>query len=222
MRVAAASAFALVAAASSAVADDGERPDAVPYRPTISTPAALSAPGWLEGEIGGLLIRNHHVDDGIERRASVPYTLKYAFTDDWGVRVGGETFAHARLADSTTDSGFGDTALVLKRRFAIDQAAAFGLELGAAFATAKPALRVGSGKTDWSLDGIYSTDLGRWHADVNLVNTRLGRKSDGQSRCRRWAPSPYRDPSPIDGRPRPKCPARASTARRAWRSASPR
>ena len=183
VRAAVASVIALLAAASGAVqAADEERPAAVPYRPTVSTPAELGAPGWLEGEVGGLLIRNRHVDDGNERRASVPYTLKYAFTDDWGVRIGGESFAHVRNADGTTDSGFGDTALVLKRRFAIDRASAFGLELGAVFPTAKPALQVGSGKTDWSLNGIYSADIGAWHADVNLVNTRLGGRSEGQSR----------------------------------------
>ena len=33
-------------------ADDA--PSAVPYRPSVSTPAALSEPGWLEVE-GGLL-----------------------------------------------------------------------------------------------------------------------------------------------------------------------
>ena len=182
VRVVAGSLIALLAASATQAADDVERPDAVPYRPTVSTPATLSAPGWLEGEFGGLLIRDRHADDGIDRRISVPYTLKYAFTDDWGVRLGGETFAHVRNQDGTTDSGFGDTTLVLKRRFAIDQASAFGLELGAAFATAKPVLQVGSGKTDWSVNGIYSVDLGAWHADVNLIDTRLGARVAGQSR----------------------------------------
>lgn len=186
MRVAAGFAFALLAAAFPAgaarAADDSDKPDAVPYRPTVSTPAALSAPGWLEGEFGGFLIRNRHADDGVDRRTSIPYTLKYAFTDDWGLRVGGEAYAHGRNGDGSTDSGFGDTMLVAKRRFAIDQASAFGLEVGAAFPTARSALQTGSGKTDWSLNGIYSADVGAWHADVNLVNTRLGAKSEGQSR----------------------------------------
>ena len=183
MRVTVASALlAAVFAGSTASATDGDRPDAVPYRPTVSTPAALTAPGWLEGEFGGLVIRNRPVDEGGERRLSVPFALKYAFTDDWGVRVTGETFAYIRNGDGTTDRGVGDTSLVFKRRFAIDQTSAFGLELGASFPTARPALRVGSGKTDWSLNGIYSADIGSWHGDVNLVNTRLGGLGEGRSR----------------------------------------
>lgn len=163
-------------------AGEVERPDAVPYRPTVSTPAALSSPGWLEGEFGGLLLRDRAGDAPGDRRASAPYTLKYAFTEDWGVRVGGEAFVHLRSDDGSRDAGFGDTAIVAKRRFAIDPASAWGLELGAAFATARPALQIGSGKTDWSLNGIYSADLGAWHADANLLNTRLGARAAGQSR----------------------------------------
>ena len=173
-------AMALLVAATGAVAD--ERPDAVPYRPTVSTPAALTAPGWLEAEFGGLLLHDRHADDGIDRRASIPYTVKYAFTDDWGVRIGGEAFAHASNGDGSTRSGFGDTSVVVKRRFAVDPSSAFGLELGAAFPTARPGLQTGSGKTDWSLNGIYSADVGQWHGDLNLLNTRLGAKTDGASR----------------------------------------
>src|SRR5437016_3240382 len=29
-----------------------DEPAATPYRPSVSTPAALSEPGWLEGELG--------------------------------------------------------------------------------------------------------------------------------------------------------------------------
>ena len=71
-------------------------------------------------------------------------------------------------------------AVMLKQRFAVDDARAFGLEAGVNFPTAKNEL--GSGKTDYSLNGIYSADLGRYHFDLNLLATRLGRVEPGQSR----------------------------------------
>lgn len=170
----------LCSAVCPALADD--RPDAVPYRPTVSTPAALTAPGWLEGEFGGLYLRDRHADDGPQRRSSVPYTLKFAFTEDWGVRIGGEALVHAALPDGMHETGIGDTAIVAKGRFAIDKASAFGLEAGVTVPTAKPALASGSGKPDWSVNGIYSADLGGWHADANLLNTRFGSQQTDQSR----------------------------------------
>ena len=170
-------------ASLAAFAEEGDaRPAVVPYRPTISTPAQLSVPGWLEGELGGLYAKSRDVEDGSARRASVPYTLKYAFTDDWGLRVGGELLVHATDADGTRATGFGDTAVVAKRRFAIDESSAFGVEIGAAFATARRGLSTGSGRTDWSANLIHSADSGAWHTDLNLINTRLGVHDEGRSR----------------------------------------
>ena len=161
---------------------DDERPEATPYRPTISTPAALSAPGWLEGEIGGLDLYERYAAATSPHRSSAPYTLKYAFTDDWGLRVGGEAIVAARDDEGVKQLGLGDTALIAKRRFAIDGDSAFGLEMGGLFPTARPALRLGSGKPDWSANGIYSVDFGGWHGDANLVETRMGARQDGASR----------------------------------------
>lgn len=79
-------------------------PAVTPYRPSVSTPAALSAPGWLEIEGGALRARG----SGDTRRDSLPYTLKLAFTPDWGVRLGGD--AWVRQTDDTGQriSGAGD------------------------------------------------------------------------------------------------------------------
>ena len=55
-------------------------PSVTPYRPSVSTPAALSAPGWLEVEVGALRARGS--EDS--RRDSLPYSLKLAFSEDWG------------------------------------------------------------------------------------------------------------------------------------------
>jgi len=166
-------------------ADDGDTPTVTPYRPSVSSPAALSAPGWLEVEAG--VQSSQGIDPA--RRQTFPYTLKLAFTPDWGIRVGGDAFVRQRNADGTTDHGFGDTSIVLKRRFAIDDASAFGAELGVKFPTARGAL--GSGHTDTGLTGIYSSDFAKdWHVDVNLAATHLGGVDAGTSAWQKgWAAS---------------------------------
>ena len=68
-------ALALALAMGAAQAQTGELPSATPYRPSVSTPAALSAPGWLEIEAGGL-----RAGGGGARRDSLPFTFKLAFT----------------------------------------------------------------------------------------------------------------------------------------------
>jgi hypothetical protein len=160
-----------------------EEPSVTPYRPTVSTPAALSAPGWLEVEAG---VQGSHAEDP-RRRDSVPYTLKLAFTPDWGIRVGGDAFVHQVGADDTTQRGIGDTSVVLKRRFAVNDASAFGLEAAVKFPTARTG--IGSGHADAGLNGIYSSDFAeKWHVDVNLTATHLGGTPASESAWQKaWA-----------------------------------
>ena len=160
-------------------ADDG--PTAVPYRPSVSTPAMLSAPGWIEVEAG----LQHQHDGPSARRDSLPVTLKLAFTPDWGVRVGSD--AWVRVHDgSQRDNGFGDTGIVVKRRFAVDEQQAFGLEAGVVVPTARSGLGSGSGKADYGINAIYSADFGAWHTDLNATATRLGAVDAGSGRVQ-WA-----------------------------------
>ena len=80
---------AVTAAPAAHAADPGDDgPGAVPYRPSVSAPAALSAPSWLEVEAG---VAHGHRAEGAHRQ-SVPYTFKLAFSPDWGVRIGREAF----------------------------------------------------------------------------------------------------------------------------------
>ena len=160
-------------------------PSVTPYRPSVSTPAALSAPGWLEVE-GGLL---RVPGAGGARRDSVPVTLKLAFTPDWGVRFGGDAWVRERDSSGARLSGVGDSVVVLKRRFALDEASAFGLEGGATLRTGRSG--IGSGSSDYSLNGIYSADFGGdWHTDLNLVATRIGHSDPGAGRVQTlWAAS---------------------------------
>jgi Putative MetA-pathway of phenol degradation len=173
-----------VCASASAQAPSDDQPSVTPYRPSVSTPAALSAPGYLELEAGGLRER----DGGAARTDSLPYTLKLAFTPDWGVRIGGDAWIRQRDDTGQSLSGVGDTSLVLKRRFEMNDTSALGLEAGATFPTARHGL--GSGKTDTSVVGIYSADLGAYHTDVNLGLTRVGAVDPGTSRAQTlWAAS---------------------------------
>lgn len=172
-------ACAALALCSAARADDS--PSVTPYRPSVSTPAALSAPGWLEIEAG---VQNSRGDDPL-RRASLPYTLKLAFTPDWGIRIGGDAIVRQAGADGSTLIGGGDTAMVLKRRFAVSEGSAFGLELGIKLPTARAGL--GSGHPDVGVNGIYSSDFAEnWHADINVIATRIG---DGGGEVGRWQQS---------------------------------
>jgi hypothetical protein len=149
----------------------------------VSTPAALSAPGWLEIEAG---VQNSHGDDPA-RRESLPYTLKLAFTADWGIRVGGDAVVRQVGADGTVLRGGGDTTAVLKRRFAVDEASAYGLELSAKLPTARDGL--GNGHSDVGINVIYSSDFAEnWHTDLNLVATHIGGVDAGVSRWQKsWA-----------------------------------
>ena len=161
-----------------------EEPSATPYRPTVSTPATLSSPRWLELELGG-----QHAHGGeSSQHINLPYALKYAFTADWGIRAGGDAWVRDVAQDGTRASGFGDTNVILKRRFAVHEDSAFGLEGGAYFATAKDGL--GSGKTDYLLTGIYSGDFGHYHSDINVGATRVGQIGPGEDRWQSaWATS---------------------------------
>ena len=153
---------AIVATKAAAADDDG----ITPYRPSVSSPAQLPLPGQLEMEIGGL----HASDDGA-RRDSLPYQFKLAFSKEWGLLLGGEAFVTARDSGNR-EHGAGDTVVTLKRAFLVDDSTAFGLELGVKLPTARDT--IGSGKTDTTLNGIFSKDFGKVHMDANLNFARLG------------------------------------------------
>lgn len=157
-------------------------PSVTPYRPSVSTPAALSAPGWVEIEAGGLRAGAHHAPS----RDSVPYSVKLAFTPDWGVRINGEAWVRQVDDSGRRVSGFGDSSVIVKRRFEVDEKSAFGLEGGVIAATGRKG--ISGGKPSQTLNTIYSADLGNWHTDLNLAATRLGSFDPGTGRIQGlWA-----------------------------------
>jgi hypothetical protein len=146
-----------------------------PYRPSVSSPAQLPAVGQLEYEAGFLSTRA-----GGGRRDSMPVLFKLAFSEQWGVLVGADAYVSARDAGGTRARGLGDTSVTLKRAFLVDSATAFGLEFDAKLPTAKDS--IGSGKADYTLNTIFSKDLGKVHMDANANLTRLGAWDAGTGR----------------------------------------
>lgn len=176
---AALAALTALSAAARAAADDEFAP-ITPYRPSVSSPAQLPAPGQIEFEFGGLRQRS---DDA--RRSSLPYLFKLAFDSSWGLLLGGDARVWQRDGGGSAQ-GLGDTSLVLKRAWIVDEGSAFGVELGAKLPTANDT--IGSGRADYSVNTVYSRDFGPVHMDANLNVVRLGRVDAGTSRTQ-WGAS---------------------------------
>ncbi len=158
---------------ASALAD---APEVTPYRPTVSNPAALSAPGLLEMEAGIAWQRG----DAGARLFSMPYLFKYAFTENAGVLLGGDGYLNQKDADGNRLTGVGDTAAEIKLRHEITDGTAIGVETGVRFPTAKTGL--GAEKSDYIVNGILSTGIGEFNVDLNLGYTRLGSVDAKQGR----------------------------------------
>ncbi len=150
-------------------------PAATPYRPTLSNPAELSAPGYLELEAGW-----QRETGGGERRAALPWLAKYAFSEDFGVLLGGEAAVWLRDPAGVRRNGQGDMSLTLKFHRALAETSALGLEVGARLDTAANGL--GGGRSDYTINGIYSGDFGPLRGDLNLGVTRLGSTAAGEGR----------------------------------------
>lgn len=143
-------------------------PAATPYRPTVSNPAALPVPGYVELEFGALRIKGGEA----RRRTSATVLAKYAFSENFGLLIGGEPRVHQANHNGDFLHGAGDTSMTLKFRHELDDDSALGLETGVKAATAKTG--IGSGKTDYLLNIIYSRQMGDYALDLNLGYPRFG------------------------------------------------
>ena len=153
-----------------------DAPEVTPYRPTVSNPAALSAPGLLEFEAGVARQKN----DAGTRLYSLPYLFKYAFSPNLGVLVGGDAYLRQENADGDHLTGVGDTVAEIKLRHELTDSMALGLETGVRFPTAKTGL--GAEKNDYLANGIFSAEWRKLNFDFNLAYTRLGSVGPAEGR----------------------------------------
>lgn len=174
--------FLLLSAGAFAQDDNGDEAVVTPYRPTVSNPASLPHAGWIEGEFGVLAT---HAEDG-SRSGTVPWLVKVALADDYGILVGGNAYATSSPVGERTLRGAGDTTIEWKQAFTVNDHAAFGIEAGEIVPTAKRDLGVGKPAT--MVNGIYSVDLGAIHLDMNLGGMRYTARTPGVSRWQSaWA-----------------------------------
>jgi hypothetical protein len=158
-----------------------EQLSVTPYRPTISNPAELSALRHLEVEFGA---QSNQPGMAAERN-SLPFLLKYPFSDQWGLMVGGEAWIKSRTPDETI-SGFGNTSVLLKHYHPVSETLAVGFEAGTVLPTARNS--VGQGRTDYLGNLIVSQDISDLRIDVNAGVTRRGFKEQDLDRYRyNWA-----------------------------------
>lgn len=140
---------------------------ATPYRPTVSNPAQLPVPDWLEIEAG---LQHSREPDGHQQ--SLPYLLKLAFTDRFGILLGGDAYLSSPDDSGARQNGVGDTSLTLKGALPISKSTMLGLELGSTLASSPAG--IGNNQPDYTANGILSTDLASYHLDLNANATRLG------------------------------------------------
>ena len=162
-------------------------PRATPYRPTLSNPAQLTVPGYVEMEMGWQSLKEKATDD---YRHTVPYLFKLAFSDYIGLLVGGDALIVHDINQGSTLAGFGDLTPVLKLNVALPShpTSALGLEMGAKLPTAPQT--IGSQQTDYLVTGIYSSGIGALGIDLNLGYTRLGSAPGGEGKNQLfWAAS---------------------------------
>lgn len=168
----------LPAVGARAQQDEQGRPEINPYRPTVTDPASLTAPGYLEVEVGG---QDQHGGEDSHRQFSTPTVLK--LTDkserlEYHVLVDGYITQTDDQGQST--SGFGDVTpgvqylLVKQTPHTYDLAARLEYKIPSAEAG------IGTGKTDYDLLLLASKDYTKTvHGDYNLGVFQLG-KASGQ------------------------------------------
>lgn len=144
-----------------------------PNRPTFATPALTTQLGVAELEIG--LQRSAARDE--ERLSFTPFLMKLGLLKDVELRVGGNGLRRQTQAATPVTVGMGDTTLgaqwcyLRNGPLGVDEAVQLTLKLP----TASAAKGLGSGQPDETLMLLLSRDLGPFHADANLLSTRLGR-----------------------------------------------
>ncbi len=141
-----------------------ELPRARPYRPTLSNPAQLPIPGYLEVETGWQTLKDKATDD---YQHSIPYLFKFGFSDYVGLLVGGDGLIINDIDQGTSLAGLGNIMPLLKLHIPLSThgESALGVEMGATLPTAPQT--ISSQKTDYLITGLYSIAMGAISIDLN-------------------------------------------------------
>src|SRR5262249_34275156 len=148
-----------------------------PNRPTFATPAQTTQKGVAELETG-LQHAAYRDDSGL---FFTPSLLKLALLSSFELRVGSNGFLRQTGVDAATETGFGDVTLAAQWRFWHKGPLGFDYAVQGSWKlpTGSASKGLGSGQPDQTLMALFSRDFGRIHADVNVLETWLGRPTVG-------------------------------------------
>ncbi len=151
-------------------------PTVNPYRPTVTDPASLTAPGYLEMEIGGA---DQHGGAGTHRAFSTPTVLKLTNLSrrlEYHIGYGG--YLHQTGDDGTSATGSGDIVPGLQYLFTAQTPKTYDLAARIEYKIPAATRNLGTGKTDYDLLLLASKDYNSTlHGDYNLGIYQLGRAS---------------------------------------------
>ncbi len=152
-----------------------------PNRPSVSNPADLSAPGYLEIELGwtGAFRSSQY-----RSQHTIPFLAKLALNDRIQLRLDGVPLLQLRSEEGNRASGIGDWSPGVQWKF-LDQTEtrpAMALAAAVKLPAASARKGLGSGKADYTLTFLASKDVEPVHFDVNVAHTWLGREEGGFDR----------------------------------------
>lgn len=148
-----------------------------PNRPTFATPAQTTERGVAELEIG---VQHTDFRDDLGLFYT-PYLQKLGLLSNLELRVGGNGYLRQTAAEGPAVSGFGDLSLGAQWRFLHHGPLGFDYAVQGSWKlpTGSASKGLGSGQPDQTLMALFSRDFGRFHADVNVLETWLGRPTIG-------------------------------------------
>ena len=139
-----------------------------PGRPTVTDPAALTAPGWLETEFG--ITKNLNRD----RTLSTPFLLKLTSRN---TRLQYRLSVDGFIFPGQGANGFGDTYAGLQYLFAQQNKGGFDVAGRATIKFPTAPAFIGTGKVDYNVLLLASRDFSpSLHGDFNLGLSNLSRQ----------------------------------------------
>lgn len=156
--------------------DSSKQPTVNPYRPTVTDPASLTFPGYLEMEVGGAA---QHGGEQSKRAFSTPIVLKLTTNSkrlEYHVLLGG--YNEQTTPDGTHLSGRGDVTPGLQYLIVAQSPRTYDLAARLEYKIPTANQGLGTGKTDYDLLLLASKDYNKTlHGDYNLGIYRQGRMS---------------------------------------------